>query len=101
MFPHLTMVMYNSASSTIDAPRWRAVIPTTCAMTIDVHRDILIAIHEGPQPPRLLFEEATGEAGATGLSVASCMGLIRPSSQHALSSTCRCRQPLGQMRRSS
>jgi hypothetical protein len=44
MFPHLTMVMYNSASSTMDAPRWRAVIPTTCAMTIDVHRDILMQL---------------------------------------------------------
>ena len=44
MFPHLTMVMYNSASSTKEAPRWRAVIPTTCAMTIDVHRDILMQL---------------------------------------------------------
>ena len=44
MFPHLTMVLYNSASSTTDAPRWRAVIPTTCAMTIDVHRDILMQL---------------------------------------------------------
>ena len=44
MFPYLTMVMYNSASSTMDAPRWRAVIPTTCAMTIDVHRDILMQL---------------------------------------------------------
>jgi hypothetical protein len=44
MFPHLTIVTYNSASSTIDAPRWRAVIPTTCAMTIDVHRDILMQL---------------------------------------------------------
>jgi hypothetical protein len=44
MFPHLTLVMYNSASSTMDAPRWRAVIPTTCAMTIDVHRDILMQL---------------------------------------------------------
>jgi hypothetical protein len=38
------MVMYNSASSTKEAPRWRAVIPTTCAMTIDVHRDILMQL---------------------------------------------------------
>jgi hypothetical protein len=44
MFPHLTMVLYNSASSTTDAPRWRAVVPTTCAMTIDVHRDILMQL---------------------------------------------------------
>ena len=44
MFPHLTMVMYNSASSTMNAPRWRAVIPTTYAMTIDVHRDILMQL---------------------------------------------------------
>jgi hypothetical protein len=41
MFPHLTMVIYNSASSTPEAPRWRVVIPTTCAMTTDVHADIV------------------------------------------------------------
>ena len=34
----------NSASSTKEAPRWRAVIPMTCAMTIDVHRDILMQL---------------------------------------------------------
>ena len=44
MFPYLTLVMYNSASSTKVAPRWRAVIPTTCAMTIEVHRDILMQL---------------------------------------------------------
>jgi hypothetical protein len=40
LFPHLMMVIHNSASSTPDAPRWRAIIPTTCAMTIEVHREI-------------------------------------------------------------
>jgi hypothetical protein len=44
MFPHLTIVTYNSASSTVELTRWRAVIPTTCAMTIDVHRDILMQL---------------------------------------------------------
>jgi hypothetical protein len=41
MFPHLTMVIYNSYSSRPEAPRWRVVIPSTCAMTIDVHADIV------------------------------------------------------------
>ena len=54
-----------------------------------------VAVEEGPQPTRLLFEEATGEAGATGLSVASCTGSIRPSSQHARSSTCRLQAAAG------
>jgi hypothetical protein len=44
MFPHLMMVIYNSSSSTSDAPRFRVVIPTTCAMTIDVHADIVAQI---------------------------------------------------------
>ena len=46
MFPHLMMVIHNSASSTPDAPRWRAIIPTTCAMTIDVHREIMSQIRQ-------------------------------------------------------
>ena len=41
MFPYLTMVISNSFSSTPEAPRWRAVIPTTCAMTADVHAEII------------------------------------------------------------
>jgi hypothetical protein len=41
IFPHLKMVIYNSASSTPKNPRWRVVIPTTCAMTIDVHNEIM------------------------------------------------------------
>jgi hypothetical protein len=46
MFPHLAMVIYNSSSSTPEAPRWRVVIPTTCAMTIDVHADIVRQIEK-------------------------------------------------------
>jgi hypothetical protein len=41
MFPHLEMVIYNSASSIPTSPRWRVVIPTTCAMTNDVHNEII------------------------------------------------------------
>ena len=44
IFPHLKMVIYNSASSTPTNPRWRVVIPTTCAMTIDVHNEIMAQI---------------------------------------------------------
>jgi hypothetical protein len=46
MFPHLMMVIHNSASSTPDAPRWRAIIPTTCAMTIEVHREIMSQLRQ-------------------------------------------------------
>jgi hypothetical protein len=46
MFPHLMMVIHNSSSSAPDAPRWRAIIPTTCAMTIDVHREIMSQIRQ-------------------------------------------------------
>jgi hypothetical protein len=46
MFPHLMMVIHNSSSSTPDAPRWRAIIPTTCAMTIEVHREIMSQIRQ-------------------------------------------------------
>jgi hypothetical protein len=46
MFPHLMMVIHNSASSTTDAPRWRAIIPTTCAMTIEVHREVMSQLRQ-------------------------------------------------------
>lgn len=46
MFPHLEMIIYNSASSTFAMPRWRVVIPTTCAMTIDVHNEIMAQIRK-------------------------------------------------------
>ena len=36
----LAMVIYNSASSTNESPRFRIVIPTTCYLTPDVHREI-------------------------------------------------------------
>lgn len=36
LFPYLRMVVWNTASSTALAPRWRAFIPTTCAYSLDV-----------------------------------------------------------------
>lgn len=36
LFPYLRMVVWNTASSTASAPRWRAFIPTTCAYSLDV-----------------------------------------------------------------
>jgi hypothetical protein len=42
MFPHLTMVIHNSSSSTPDLPKWRTIIPSTCAMSIEVHREIML-----------------------------------------------------------
>jgi hypothetical protein len=46
MFPHLMMVIHNSSSSTPDHMKWRAIIPTTCAMTIEVHREIMLQIRQ-------------------------------------------------------
>jgi hypothetical protein len=46
MFPHLMMVIHNSSSSTPDHKKWRAIIPTSCAMTIDVHREIMLQIRQ-------------------------------------------------------
>ena len=46
MFPHLIMVIHNSSSSTPDHLKWRVIIPTTCAMTIDVHREIMLQIRQ-------------------------------------------------------
>ena len=36
LFPYLRIVVWNTASSTAAAARWRAFIPTTCAMSLDV-----------------------------------------------------------------
>ncbi|BCM86483.1 hypothetical protein [Methylobacterium indicum] len=41
LFPYLRVVVWNTASSTPEEPRWRAFIPTTCAMSIEVHGLIL------------------------------------------------------------
>ena len=40
------MVIHNSSSSTPDHLKWRVIIPTTCAMTIDVHREIMLQIRQ-------------------------------------------------------
>ncbi|TXM64003.1 hypothetical protein FV226_27025 [Methylobacterium sp. WL12] len=41
LFPYLRIVVWNTASSTAALPRWRAFIPTTCAMSMDVHALIM------------------------------------------------------------
>ncbi|GJD76717.1 hypothetical protein [Methylobacterium goesingense] len=41
LFPYLRIVVWNTASSTAALPRWRAFIPTSCAMSMDVHALIL------------------------------------------------------------
>jgi hypothetical protein len=46
MFPHLMMVVHNSSSSTCDLVKWRAIIPSTCTMTIEVHREIMLQIRQ-------------------------------------------------------
>ncbi len=37
LFPHLRMAIYSTYSSTAASPRWRAYIPTSHAMSIDIH----------------------------------------------------------------
>lgn len=46
LFPHLRVVIWNTASSTPEKPRWRAFIPTTCAMSVEVHKLIIAEIVE-------------------------------------------------------
>ena len=100
MFPHLTMVVYNSASSTTNAPRWRAVIPTTCAMTIDVHRDILMQLMKSLNQ-RAITRRSNWRGERSGVSMVNCTGSIRPSLQRARSSTCLLKRRLAQMLHSS
>jgi hypothetical protein len=38
LFPYLRVVVWNTSSSMAAKPRWRAFIPTTCAMSMDVHK---------------------------------------------------------------
>lgn len=44
LFPYLRVVVWNTASSTPEKPRWRAFIPTTCAMSVEVHKLIIAEI---------------------------------------------------------
>lgn len=46
LFPFLRVVAWNTASSTAEEPRWRAFIPTTCAMSMDVHTAIMAQIEK-------------------------------------------------------
>ena len=46
LFPFLRVVVWNTASSTAEKPRWRAFIPTTCAMSMDVHTAIMAQIEK-------------------------------------------------------
>jgi hypothetical protein len=77
MFPHLTMVLYNSSSSTLDTPRWRVVIPTTCAMTIDVHADIVAQIAKSLNR-RGYFSRKQLERRATSGLDGKCHGFDTP-----------------------
>lgn len=46
LFPYLRIVIWNTASSTPEKPRWRVFIPTTCAMSVEVHKLIIAEIVE-------------------------------------------------------
>ncbi len=41
MFPYVKMIIHNSISSIQKNPKWRVIIPTTCPMTKDVHKQII------------------------------------------------------------
>lgn len=41
LFPYLRMAIWNTYSSTPEEPRWRVFIPTTRAMTVEVHKEII------------------------------------------------------------
>ncbi|MBM6584416.1 hypothetical protein ILT44_29925 [Microvirga sp. BT689] len=45
-FPYLRIVVWNTYSSTPEKPRWRAFVPTSDAMSIDVHQIILAQIEK-------------------------------------------------------
>jgi len=45
-FPYLRMVIWNTYSHTLEKPRWRVFIPTTHAMSLDVHRLMMEQIED-------------------------------------------------------
>ena len=67
MFPHLMMVIHNSSSSTPDAQRWRAIIPTTCAMTIEVHEEIMLQIRQALNRPGYYDKHQIAKRSEKGL----------------------------------
>ncbi len=83
MFPHLHMVVHNSASSTPDHVRWRAIIPTTCAMTIDVHREIMLNITKALNGRGFFDKKQLAKRAAKGLG-GKCHG-FDPSKFNAAS----------------
>ena len=46
LIPHVRIVVWNTHSSTPDNPRWRAFIPTTYAMSVEVHRCVMAQIEK-------------------------------------------------------
>ena len=77
MFPNLIMVIYNSTSSTLAAPRWRAVIPTTCAMSIDVHADIVAQVAKSLNRRGYFSRKQLEKRAAKGLG-GKCHGFDTP-----------------------
>ena len=53
LFPYLRIVVWNTYSSTPDQPRWRVFIPTTYAMSVEVHRCIMAQIEKVLRNPDL------------------------------------------------
>jgi len=46
LLPHVLMVIYNTASSTLEVPRYRVAMPTTCAISPAVHQEIVNQIKQ-------------------------------------------------------
>jgi hypothetical protein len=90
LFPYLRVVVWNTSSSTAAKPRWRAFIPTTCAMSIDVHRLVMQR-----------FEKVLNQQGywskkqlqkRPGIKVRRCHGFDESSSTQPASSISRVRR---------
>ncbi|WP_177202415.1 hypothetical protein, partial [Methylobacterium sp. ap11] len=47
----LRVVVWNTASATAEKPRWRAFVPTTHAMSMDVHALTLAQIENNDADP--------------------------------------------------
>jgi hypothetical protein len=83
MLPHYMMVIHNSSSSTPDHMKWRAIIPTTCAMTIDVHREMMLQIRQALNRRGYFDKKQLAKKAETGLG-GKCHG-FDPSKYNAAS----------------
>ena len=63
MFPRCAMIIYrDSYNSTPEREKYRVVMPSTCALTMSVHDEIMRQFTGDVAEQRLLQQAATGEA---------------------------------------